>query len=62
LKQTFPELQTTLSTDTPLKLLIRQSLWFHFIGMSFSPMISSGGGYDEVWNKETWDGGRLVCG
>jgi len=58
----FPELQTTFSTDAPLELLIRKSLWFHLIGMSFSPKISSGGGYDEAWNRGTWDGGRLVCG
>jgi hypothetical protein len=51
-----------LSTDSPLELLIRQLLWFHLIEMSFSPRISSGGGYDEAQNKETWDGGRFVCG
>jgi len=54
----LPKLQTTLS----LELLIRQSWWFHLIGMSFSPRIFSGGGYDEAWSRETWDGARFVCG
>jgi hypothetical protein len=58
----LPELQTAFSTDAPLEVLIRQSLWFHLIGMSFSPRISSGGGYHEAWNRETWDGERFVCG
>ena len=58
----LPELQTTLHLNAPLELFIRQSLWFHLIEMSFSPRISSGGGYDEAWNRETWDGGRFVCG
>jgi hypothetical protein len=57
----LPELQTTLHINAPFGTFDPPIATVPYHWDVILSEDSSGGGYDEAWNRETWDRGRFVC-